>query len=196
MRIEINLARQPYEDVRRFLTTWGRVLLVLGLVTLGLMAYLAQSWVRSGPVRAEMAELRRQIAALETERRAAEAVAGQEQNRQVRDRARFVNGLIARKAFSWTKALAALEKIVPRQVQVVSVQPELNSMQQLEIRLVVATSSRQHALELVRSLEASQRFRRAQVSAESTETAEGASDVEFEIVALYVPEPPQAGGAP
>jgi len=196
MRIEINLARQPYEDVQRFLATWGYVLLALGLVTLGLMAYLAQSWVRSRPVRAEMAELREKIATLETERRSAEAVAGQEQYRQVREQARFVNGLIARKAFSWTKALATLERIVPRQVQVVSIQPELNSQQQLEIRMVVATGSRKHALELVRSLEESQRFRSAQVSAESTETADGASDVEFEIVALYVPEPLRAGGAP
>ena len=196
MRIEINLATQPYEDVRRFLTTWGLVVGAVGLLTLGLLGYALQGWVRSGPVRAEMAQLRAQIAALETERRAAEAMAGQAQNRQVRDQSRFVNGLIARKAFSWTQALATLEKIVPARVQVVSIRPELNSQQQLQIRLVVAAGSRGHALDLVRRLEESDRFRNAQVSTESTETQSGTTDVEFEIVALYVPEAPPVGGRP
>ena len=196
MRIEINLATQPYEDVRRFLTTWGLVVAAAGLLTLGLLGYALQGWARSGPVRGEMTQLRAQIAALETERRAAEALAGQAQNREVRDQSRFVNGLIARKAFSWTKALTALEKIVPARVQVVSIRPELNSQQQLELRLVVAAGSREHALELVRRLEESERFRNAQVSTESTETQGGATDVEFEIVALYVPEAPAVGGKP
>jgi Tfp pilus assembly protein PilN len=196
MRIEINLAAQPYEDVQRFLTTWGLVVGAVGLLTLGLLGYAVQGWARSGTVRGEMAQLRTQIAALESERRAAEAMAGQSQNRQTRDQSRFVNGLIARKAFSWTKALATLEKIVPARVQVVSIRPELNSQQQLEIRLVVAAGSREHALELVRRLEESERFRNAQVSTESTETQGGATDVEFEIVALYVPEAPPVGGKP
>ncbi len=196
MRIEINLATQPYEDVRRFLTTWGLVVGAVGLLTLGLLGYALQGWVRSGPVRGEMAQLRTQLATLETERRAAEAMAGQAQNRQVRDQSRFVNGLIARKAFSWTKALATLERIVPARVQVVSIRPELNSQQQLEIRLVVAAGSREHALALVRRLEESERFRSAHVSAESTETQGGTTDVEFEIVALYVPEAPLVGGRP
>ncbi len=196
MRIEINLATQPYEDVQRFLTTWGLVVGAVGLLTLGLLGYAVQGWARSGTVRGEMAQLRTQIAALEGERKAAEALAGQSQNRQTRDQSRFVNGLIARKAFSWTKALATLEKIVPARVQVVSIRPELNAQQQLEIRLVVAAGSREHALELVRRLEESERFRNAQVSTESTETQGGATDVEFEIVALYVPEAPRVGGKP
>ena len=196
MRIEINLATQPYEDVQRFLTTWGLVVAAVGLLTLSLLGYAVQGWARSGSVRGEMAQLRAQIAALETERKKAEALAGQAQNRQVRDQSRFVNGLIARKAFSWTKALATLEKIVPARVQVVSIRPELNSQQQLEIRLVVAAGSREHALELVRRLEESERFRSAQVSTESTETQGGATDVEFEIVAMYVPETPPVGGKP
>ncbi len=196
MRVEINLATQPYEDVRRFLTTWGLVVGAVGLFTLGLLAYAVQGWARSAPVRSEMAQLRSQIAALESERKAAEALAGQAQNREVRDQSRFVNGLIARKSFSWTKALATLEQIVPARVQVVSIRPELNSQQQLELRMVVAAGSRGHALELVRRMEESERFRNAQVSTESTETQGGVTDVEFEVVALYVPEVPPPGGRP
>ncbi|MGH9509293.1 MAG: PilN domain-containing protein, partial [Terriglobales bacterium] len=133
------------------------------------------------------------IAALDQEGKAAEKMLGQAQNMQVRNQARFVNGLIAHKAFSWTKALAALEKIVPARVQVVSIQPELNSQQQLEIRMVVAAATRDHVLDLVRRLEESERFRRAQVSSESTQVEAGTSDVEFEIVAVYVPEVPARG---
>lgn len=195
MRLEINLASHPYEDLRRFLMLWGPVLGAVALFTLVLVAYAAAGWVRSGPVRGEMAQLRSEIAALEQEGKAAEKLAGQPQNLEVRDQARFVNGLIARKAFSWTKALAALERIVPSRVQVVSIQPELTAAQQLEIRMVVAAGKREHVLDLVRRLEESERFRRAQVSSESTVSEGGTSDVEFEIVAVYVPELP-AGGRP
>jgi type IV pilus assembly protein PilN len=195
MRIEINLASHPYEDLRRFLMLWGPVLGAVALFTLALVAYAAAGWVRSAPVRGEMALLRSQIAGLEQEGKAAEKLASQPQNLQVRDQARFVNGLIARKTFSWTKALAALERIVPAQVQVVSIKPELNGLQQLEIHMVVAAGKRERVLDLVRRLEESERFRRAQVSAESTETQGGTSDVEFEIVAVYVPEV-AAGGRP
>ncbi|MCI0354348.1 MAG: PilN domain-containing protein [Acidobacteria bacterium] len=195
MRIDINLASHPYEDLRRFLKLWGPVVAAMAIFTLALLAYVAAGWMKSGPVRAEMKQLRADIAALEEESKAAEKLVSQPQNQQVREQARFVNGLIARKAFSWTKALAALEKIVPARVQVVSIQPELNGMQQLEIRMVVAATTREHVLDLVRRLEESERFRRAQVSSESTETQGGTSDVEFEIVAVYVPEVP-ARGAP
>ncbi|MGH9555545.1 MAG: PilN domain-containing protein [Terriglobales bacterium] len=195
MRIEINLASHPYEDLRRFLKIWGPVVVAVTLFTLLLLAYVAAGWVGSAAVRREIAQLRADIAGLEQEGKAAEKLASQPQNMQVRNQARFVNGLIARKAFSWTKALTALEKIVPSRVQVVSIQPELNSLQQLEIRMVVAAGTREHVLELVRRLEESERFRRAQVSSESTQTEAGTSDVEFEIVAVYVPEVP-GGGAP
>ncbi len=195
MRIEINLASHPYEDLRRFLRLWVPVVVAVALFTLLLLGYIAAGWIRSAPVRTEIAGLRADIAALEQEGKAAEKLATQPQNMQVRNEARFVNGLIVRKTFSWTKALATLEKIVPARVQVVSIQPELNSMQQLEIRMVVAADSRSHVLDLVRRLEESERFRRAQVSSESTQVEAGAADVEFEIVAVYVPEVP-AGGAP
>ena len=195
MRIEINLASHPYEDLRRFLRLWGPVVVVVALFTLLLLAYVAAGWVASSPARAEITQLRADIAALEQEGKAAEKLASQPHHLQVRNQARFVNGLIARKAFSWTKALAALEKIVPARVQVVSIQPELNSPGQLEIRLVVAAATRDSVLDLVRRMEESERFRRAQVSSESTQVEAGTSDVEFEIVAVYVPEVP-AGGAP
>ncbi|MGH9602689.1 MAG: PilN domain-containing protein [Terriglobales bacterium] len=193
MRIEINLASHPYEDLRRFLKLWGPVVAVVALFTLLLLGYVAAGWVSSSPVRAEIARLRADIAALDQEGKAAEKMLGQAQNMQVRNQARFVNGLIARKAFSWTNALSALEKIVPARVQVVSIQPELNSMQQLEIRMVVAAGTRDHVLDLVRRLEESERFRHAQVSSESTQVEAGTSDVEFEIVAVYVPQAPARG---
>ena len=195
MRLEINLASHPYEDLRRFLRLWGPVVVVVALFTLLLLAYVAAGWVTSAPVRSEITQLRADIAALEQEGKSAERLAAQPQHLQVRNQSRFVNGLIARKAFSWTKALAALEKIVPGRVQVVSIQPELNSLHQLEIRMVVAAATRNHVLDLVRRMEESERFRRAQVSSESTQVEAGSSDVEFEIVAVYVPEVP-AGGAP
>ncbi len=44
MRIDINLASQPYEDARQFWMRWGTALGVLGLLTLVLLALDATGW--------------------------------------------------------------------------------------------------------------------------------------------------------
>jgi len=59
---------------------------------------------------------------------------------------------------------------------------------QLEIQLRVAGDSREQALELVRRMEQSERFRRPQLRSE-TSPADAPEKVQFEIVALYLPVP-------
>ncbi|MGH9531073.1 MAG: hypothetical protein ACRD2Q_01685, partial [Terriglobales bacterium] len=77
MRIEINLASHPYEDLRRFLKLWGPVVIVVALFTMLQLGYVAAGWVRSSPVRAQIAQLRADIAALEQEGKSAEVMLGQ-----------------------------------------------------------------------------------------------------------------------
>jgi hypothetical protein len=54
---------------------------------------------------------------------------------------------------------------------------------------VVAGESRDRALELVRKMESSQRFRQTQIEQESTQAGQTPGDnVQFDISALYVPD--------
>ena len=62
MRLDINLASQPYEDVRQFWRAWGTGLVLLGLLTLVLIFYAISGWRIARQDRREIAAYRAQIA--------------------------------------------------------------------------------------------------------------------------------------
>ena len=190
MRTRINLATQPYEDSRRFYLQWGGLLLLLAIIAGVLISLAVRSHHASSDIARRVAQERSQIAEIDRERAAAEAILNRPENRDVRDKSRFLNALIARKAFSWTQVFSDLEKIVPPRVRVVSIHPAVNTQDQLEIHLDAIGDSRDKAIELVRRMEESPSFRQAEVRMERNEsgTGPGATGVEFTIVAQYIPQ--------
>ena len=188
MRIEINLASQPYEDSRRFWTYWGTGLALLALVTL-LLGFMAVSgFIQASRERARIAGLQKQIAAYDQEKSRAEAMLNLPENRIVRDRSRFLNDLFQRKTFSWTRVFEDLERVMPAHLHVVSIHPDMSKDNNLEIKLVVAGESREQALDLVRKMEGSKRFKQTQIESERSETQPVNGDrVRFDISALYIP---------
>ena len=187
MRTRINLATQPYEDARRFYLEWGGLLLLLVAITAVLLALVVRSHRASRDIARKVAVVRTQIAEVDRDRAADEAILNRPENRDVRDKSHFLNALIARKAFSWTQVFMDLEKIVPPRVRIVSIHPEVNLSSQLEIHLEAIGDSREKAIELVRRMEDSPTFREPQVRVERPEqgTTPG---VDFTIVAQYVPQ--------
>lgn len=188
MRIDINLATQPYEDSRRFWTYWGSGLAVLGLITL-VLGYLAiAGFIQASHERAKIAGLQREIAAYDQEKAAAQAMLSLPENRLVRDQSRFLNDLFQRKAFSWTKVFEDLEQVMPAHLHVVSIQPDMSKDNNLEIKLVVAGESREQALDLVRKMEGSQRFKETHIDTERSEVQPTSGDhVLFDLSAQYIP---------
>jgi type IV pilus assembly protein PilN len=197
MRIDINLATQPYEDSRRFWTYWGSALGVLGLITL-VLGYLAiAGFIQASHERAKIAGLQREIAAYDQEKAAAQAMLSLPENRLVRDQSRFLNDLFQRKSFSWTKVFEDLEQVMPAHLHVVSIQPDMSKDNNLEIKLVVAGESREQALDLVRKMEGSQRFKETHIDTERSEVQPTSGDhVLFDLSAQYIPsgEPSISGG--
>jgi type IV pilus assembly protein PilN len=189
MQININLATQPYEDSSRFWTYWGTGLALLGLATALLVFLAGTSFMNASKDRAQMSKLRTEIAAYDQDKGRAEAILNQPQNRTLRDRSRFLNELFQRKAFSWTRVFEDLERVMPARLHVVSIHPDMSADNGLEIKLVVAGDSREQALDLVRKMEGSKRFRQTQIESERSEaTATSNGDrVQFDISALYVP---------
>jgi Tfp pilus assembly protein PilN len=188
MRLDINLATQPYEDARQFWLRWGTGLAGLGIVTLALLAITASGWYDARLDRKKIADLKAQIADRDREKANAEAVLGQPQNRAIRDKSQYLNFLIARKAFSWTKAFEDLEKVMPARLHLLSIKPELNDENQLAIKMVVGGDSGEHAVELLRRMETSTRFRQAAITQLAQETGQPNGDaVKVEITALYAP---------
>ena len=205
MRLNLNLASQPYGDVRRFMVRWAVVLGALTLVTC-VLTYGASMAMMSWRIGArEQNRLQAQIAQRDKQRAAVQALLSQPQNRDVRERSTFLNEVIARKALSWTLVLSDLEKLMPSGLQVSSITPKLNDAHELEVQLVVNGYSRSRAIELVRQLENSPRFADAEVRSESelsSNTGRAAVNsaganpaVQFTISAIYVPSAPASATA-
>jgi type IV pilus assembly protein PilN len=199
MRIDINLATQPYEDARRFWTSWGAGLALLGLTTVLLVFMAITRFINANHERKEIADMESVIAKFNEEKSRAEAVLNQPQNRVMRDRSRFLNDLFARKAFSWTRLFEDLERVMPAHLHVVSIRPDLSKDNNLEIKLVVGGDTREQALDLVRKMEGSRRFKQTQIESEKTrdnqsESGGNTDRVQFDISALYVPSD-EAGAA-
>jgi type IV pilus assembly protein PilN len=190
MRLNINLASQPYEDARQFWMRWGTALAVVTILTLALLATTISGWVAARHDHANIAKLKAEIAQRDQARQQAESYLNQPENRATRDQSQFLNELIERKSFSWTRVLEDLEKVMPARVHLVAIHPELDDESQLLLKLSVAGDSRDRALELARRMEDSRRFMKTNIVTESyrTETSAGADPSQFNIEAIYVPE--------
>src|SRR5258706_10547827 len=193
MRLTLNLATHPYENARAFFLRWGALLAAVGAVTALLLWLAISGLLQARDVNRRIRADRAQIARLQQEEKSAIAVLEQPQNRAIRERSAFLNELIARKAFSWTEALTELEKIMPTRLHVVSIRPELDADNQLEIRMNLAGDSREKLLDLLRKMEDSPRFRQPQLESEVDNTQ--GTEMQFQISALYVPAPAGAAQA-
>jgi type IV pilus assembly protein PilN len=190
VRLKINLATKPYLDVRLILLQWGGPVLLLALCTMGLLWMAVSTWRESRDVSAKIASLESEIAGLDRQHAEALALLRLPQNSSVVETSKFINGLIARKSFSWTRVFMQLEEIMPPKLHVVSISPELQpKTNTVEVHLTVAGTSRQAAVELVKRLEQSRSFRDARITEESEAHDKSNLDtVTFQVTALYVPE--------
>ena len=188
MRLDINLATRPYEDARRFYVRWGAMLAGVAVLTLVLAAFAFSSWKQGREVSRRIQQANQQIASLNQEKQQAEAVIERPGNREVRDRSAFLNTLIARKAFSWTQVFAELEKMMPPRLHVVSITPDLSADNRLEVHLRVVSDSSEPAIELVKRMEDSPHFHRAEIVEQTVQPqSQAGGGVQFEIVAQYAP---------
>jgi type IV pilus assembly protein PilN len=190
MRLDINLASHPYEDARRFWFRWGGALVALGIISIWLIYYTGVAWLDARKEHQLAGKYEQQIAARDQQKANAQALMNLPQNVSTRDRSQFLNDLFYRKAFSWTRVFEDLEQVMPSGLHVVSIAPALADNNELAIKLVVAGTSHDHALELVRRMEDSQHFQQTRIESENAEQGSGANagdTIKVDISALYVP---------
>jgi type IV pilus assembly protein PilN len=192
MRLDINLATRPYEDAREFWGQWGLGVGLLALSTLLLLGFAVRSWILAGRDRQEIRQLQLQIAERDNERGKAQAFLDMNVNRSTRDQSQFLNGLIQRKSFSWTRVFEDLERVMPSNLHVVSLRPEINEQNQMQLDMKVACQTRGAAVELVHRMEGSRHFQGAQLVQE-TESGDG-TGVAASVIAIYVPDPLDRSG--
>jgi type IV pilus assembly protein PilN len=195
MRLDINLATRPYEDIREFWTRWGTAVGVLALLTVLLVGWTIRGWLNAGRDRHAIAALQEQIHERDTERSKAQSFLEMAANRSTRDQSQFLNGLILRKAFSWTQVFEELERVMPNNLHVVSLRPGVNEQGQVELEMKVVGDTRAPAVELVHRMEGSRHFQGTQLVQESQgQSGQNSSAVTATVAAIYVPDFPERGG--
>jgi len=192
MRININLASNPYEAAREYTRRLGLLVVALAVLTSGLLGYILYQRSHTRDIDQKIAAAKQEIASLDAEKVQALSILNQPQNRDIADQSQFLNELFVRKGLSWTRVFTEMEKLMPANIHVVSMKPEFDRQNQLVLHVVVATPARDKAVELVRQMEKSPHFRTPQVEAENTTGNEGnvgaaGGNIQFEIAAVYVP---------
>jgi type IV pilus assembly protein PilN len=191
MRLDINLATRPYEDAREFWMRWGLIVGVLGVLTLALLVFAVRGWTEAGRDRHEIARLQAEIAKRDQERSQAQGYLDQAVNRSTRDQSQFLNGLIQRKAFSWTRVFEDLERVMPSDLHVASLRPEMNEQGQMQLDMKVIGDNRSGVVELVHRMEGSKHFQQAQLVDETQEADHG---IVASVISIYVPDSPEKSG--
>jgi type IV pilus assembly protein PilN len=188
MRLDINLASQPYEDARQFWLRWGSALALAAIVTLALITITITGWLAARRDHAKIAELRAGIAQRDQTRQRAEEFLNRPENRATRDQSQFLNRLIERKSLSWTYVLEDLEKVMPARVHLVSIHPEMDEDNQLTLKMLVGSDSRDRVLDLVRRMEDSRHFAQTYIETEHAAPPSSGDIVQFTIDGIYAPE--------
>jgi type IV pilus assembly protein PilN len=136
---------------------------VLGLLLAMLLGFEAKTIVsqrhEGAEIQVTIHRLNAQLRGITAEQAKLNALLRKPENAVVMERSLFLNALIDRKAISWTRLFADLEKVVPYNVRLVSVRlPEVDSDNRVLLDMVVGAKDRPELVELVRHLEASPQF--------------------------------------
>jgi type IV pilus assembly protein PilN len=200
MRIRINLASQPFVELRPFFLRLRIIMGALAVVAIGLLIGTHFLNQKLAVARARMDQLQAATQRAEQEKAANERKMHRPENAAVLTRAHFLNELFLRKSFSWTAVMMDLETVLPSGVQITAIEPQIASDGTVTIRLRVG-GDRDRAIQLVRNLERSRRFLQPQLTGEAPAAKENGAQgraainngaptgVEFEILARYNPLP-------
>ena len=185
MRIRLNLATSPPENIRRFLagTALAGGAAAILLIVLAWTSY--SSWHSERDHRVRVTQYEARIAELREQRRELQDFFNRREVMQLSERAAFLNHLIEQRSFPWTKIFMDLERIQPVGVRVVSISPKMAGSL-VEVRLVIGATSDEAKLNFLRALESSKEFSRIQLMAETRPNASAGGDVvQIELVAWY-----------
>lgn len=183
MKLRLNIATAPQQNNRPFIA--GMTL--VGLVALLALAILSRqtfiAWHSNVELRTDTARLERQIQALQVQQQDLKAYFARKDVQQIRDRADFLNSLIAQRSFPWTKIFMDLEHTLPPGVRVVSISPKLVNGR-AQVSMTVGASSDESKLRFIEAIEHSKNFSDVIVDDEKPVQQQQAGDFDRIVITL------------
>ena len=158
MRIGINLAIEPFRRERALLVASA---LLSGLMAATLVMLVLMVWNEhqtKTEVRVAIEKLEIEIAAVTKDQGAVDGVLRTSGNAETLERNLFLNNLISRKAISWTRIFGDLEQVMPYNVRLVSVRPQVTGRNEIQLEMVVGSQTVEPVIDLMKRLEQSPVF--------------------------------------
>jgi Tfp pilus assembly protein PilN len=186
--LDLNLSTRPFPAYRLINIALGAIL--VGLLVLS--AWQAAGFIRfsrlSHPLQAtevdarvEAESLGKRVAEVESRLDRPEATAKLNE-------IGFLNHLIARKDLSWTRLFADLEEIVPNNVHLVGLRPDIATNGVITLQIELQARSIADASEFIHRLEKSPVFQNINVSNEQRLERQESTDIDVKLTAVYLPE--------
>ena len=159
IRVPINLASEPFRRDRPTLVGLSAVAVAAAMLLVFQVTRIMSERNQAADTLVTIDRLSAQMRTVDAEQAKLNATLRRPENAVVLERSVFLNELIERKAISWTKIFADLEKVMPYNVRLVSVRlPEVDSQNEVLLDMFVGAKEVPPVLELLKRLEASPQF--------------------------------------
>ena len=165
MEVRLNLATKPLESHRRFLAGASLTAFIAAVVFVGLGWHVYSVRRAAKDILARTAKINEERAEYEAKRRELERYFNQKSIADIKDRAAFINGIIAVRSFNWTKMFMDLEHLLPGGVRIISIEPKQVSGH-VELSLTFGASGDDVKLQFIRALETSKQFSEVQIQSD------------------------------
>ena len=158
MRVPINLASQPFRHDRAMLIG-SSVMAAIMIGTLVMLISLARIDLKNKiESMKQFAVEQMRLAMLQREQAKIDQQLRQPQNAAVLERSVLLNQILLRKGISWTRIFSDLEKIVPYNVQVLQIRPQLDDSNRIYLQMVIGADQTTQLNAFLAKLEASDVF--------------------------------------
>jgi len=158
MRVPINLSSEPFQRDRAILAASAAVGLLMAASLAMFIVLAVYERGEEAETRLAIDQLQRRLRTLDSEQAGLEAELRRPANAEVLDRVLFINTLLYRKGISWTRIFSDLERVVPHNVRVISVRPQVNAQNEVLLDMVVGAQSQAPVIDMLKRLEGSPLF--------------------------------------
>jgi type IV pilus assembly protein PilN len=158
MKIPVNLASQPFRHDRAMLIG-SSVIAIVMMCTLYMLISLARI-DHKNKIQSlrQLKEEQQKLALVQKDQAAVDSELRQPQNTAVLERSVLLNEILLRKGISWTRIFSDLEKIVPYNVQVLQIRPQLDNLNRVYLQMVIGADQTTQLNSFLQKLEASDVF--------------------------------------
>jgi len=158
MKIQLNLASEPMRRDRPIIVASAAVGLLLCITLAALIGLMITDRSAMAESRRAINQVQRQLAKTNAAQAQLDAKMRLPENSSVLYRSQLFNTLIRRKSVSWTRIFSDLQTVLPYDVRVVSIRPQLNGRGDLSLEMVVAAQTPEPVIGFISKIELSSLF--------------------------------------